>query len=767
MDGKIDSICRNKSGRITYGFIKDKNGNSYFFHKNELKNCLISQLNRGDSVEFVEKSNNSDHQKKEAVNIHALSVLPQPTPEYSDHGIHPRILLNSFNEEERKVVLALGDALYVTNGGKELTVSGQKYRYILVKPTKDYTVNFHLQREIPVIFADYKSFEPRSLDVAAEVAKTIPASLRLDRSCQIIISNDNDIEEKLGQLLRDSNLGTVVIPFSYREFLSGDMDSSSIMNRFRKYLFDADLFTSSRPIENDVFFFGRRDYALDIATKCKIGSYLCGVFGLRRSGKTSMLFAVKRQLESAGCPVVFIPCQEKLDTLDWSRSLYQISEDLRLVLNVDEEDLNSYSDYDEDGANAFGADMDLMLNNRANPVILMFDEIEAITFGVGEPSSSWYDGHSFIHFWNILRGYCTRPSSNMSIVVAGTNPMINEIPVIGNARIPNPMFQQLSSSNQGIYLKPFDIISTKTMIDTLGGYMGIIFNDSIPAKLVEDCGGHPYLIRLLCGQIYKYVREHHYSRPFVVSKAVYENARADFEKSNDAESFYLMILEILQASYPKEYETLKILATDGDQQLSRVLDTAQIVHLTGYGLIEKNGDRFAIRFDTVKRFLQGKYAFERTGLSFREQALEINTRMNDSELRLRSLVRRTLNAHKKALDPKGAVLHAMRSHSAINQNQISDAEKMNYKQLFDPTVNKACYFMVLVFIIEQNYESVFSALFDDKKETVISRFKTRFNRYRQIPAHPIDEDARNWSNDDFDTFRADMIWLENFLDENE
>jgi len=411
--------------------------------------------------------------------------------------------------------------------------------------------------------------------------------------------------------------------------------------------------------------------------------------------------------------------------------------------------------------------MDTMLRGRSTPVVLMFDEIEAITFNVGETTGPWYDGNSFVHFWNILRGYCTRPGSNLSIVVAGTNPMINEVPVIGEARIANPMFQQLSASNQGSYLKPFDISSTKTMIDTLGGYMGIKFNNAIPGKLVEDCGGHPYLIRLLCGQIYKYVRENKLPRPFEVSKAVYEAARTEFEKSNDAESFYLMILEILQASYPREYDTLKILATDGDGQLSRVLDNAQIVHLTGYGLIEKNGKRFAIRYDTVKRFLQGKYAFERTGLNFKEQALEINARMNDCELRLRALVRRTLNAHKKELDPKQAFLDAMAAHPQVTENQKRFAAGLEYKELFDSTVNHGCYFLVLVLVIEQNYDTVFSAIFDQDKNIVIDTLKNRLNRYRQIPAHPIDKDAKNWNDEEFDRFRADMIWLENILTDNE
>lgn len=765
MNGSITTICTNQSGIQTYGFILGDDGINYFFHKDFLTNCSMRQLEEGDPVEFTPEPSPNKPNSMNAVNVRKRTTKTFEE-QYPNPGIHPSIDLGKFNQEEQIILQVLGEALYITNGGRELNIGNCHYRYVLVKPTEKYSVNFNLRREIPVIFSDYTSFEPRSLDVAAEVAKVVPARLRLDRSCQIVISSDNAIEEKLGELLRDSNLSSVVIPFSYEEFVSKKMNPFGIMNRFRKYLFDADLFTTSRPIENDVFFFGRRSYALDIATKCQRSSYLCGVFGLRRSGKTSMLFAIKRQLENAGYPVVFIPCQEKLDTLDWRFALYQVTEEVRNVLGFRIDSLLSKTSYIEDAANAFGADMDTMLHGSSITAVLMFDEIEAITFGVGGTTSPWYDGNNFVHFWNVLRGYCTRPNSNLSIVVAGTNPMINEIPAIGEFRIPNPMFQHLSASNQGCYLKPFDIPNTKNMINTLGGYMGIKFNDSIPGKLVEDCGGHPYLIRMLCGQIYKFVRDNNYPRPFEVSKAVYELARADFEKSNEAESFYLMILEILQASYPREYDTLKILATDGDGQLSRVLDNAQIVHLIGYGLIERNGNRFAIRFETVKRFLQGKYAFERTGLSYKEQALEISTRMNDCELRLRALIRRTLNAYKKVLDPKQAVLTAMKTLPHITDPQIRKAESLDYKDLFDSTVNRACYFMVLVTIIDQNYDSVFSSLFDQNKNDVITIF-TRFNRYRQIPAHPIDDDAKNWSNIDFEQFRTDMKWLEKFLTENE
>ena len=49
----------------------------------------------------------------------------------------------------------------------------------------------------------------------------------------------------------------------------------------------------------------------------------------------------------------------------------------------------------------------------------------------------------------------------------------------------------------------------------------------------------------------------------------------------------------------------------------------------------------------------------------------------------------------------------------------------------------------------------------------IMSIKERFNRYRQIPAHPIDQDAKNWRDEDFAQFRADMQWLEQVLSDNE
>lgn len=120
---------------------------------------------------------------------------------------------------------------------------------------------------------------------------------------------------------------------------------------------------------------------------------------------------------------------------------------------------------------------------------MLFDEIEAITFDVPSDNSNWADGTYYISFWNALRGLYLKNPNVISIVVAGTNPRINEIPVLHNGST-NPMYGQLALSNQGAYLLPFTLIDTQNVVNTLGGYMGLSFDDHVCSSLTLDCGGH-------------------------------------------------------------------------------------------------------------------------------------------------------------------------------------------------------------------------------------------------------------------------------------
>lgn len=751
MLGNIDIL------KTKYGFINGDDGTQYFFHKSELTNCTIYQLKEGDRVEF--QLRNGGDGKIQAVKVRKKSSFSESDSVETNPGINPQANIEHFNDDEKIIVKALKDVLYVSNGGEEIVIGNSRFKYCLIKPTQQFNCTFNLKREIVVVFSDYVTFEPRSLDAASYIANKMTSKLRIDRGCQILISNDSNIEERLVDVLRDTNLNSIVIPFSYKEFLDGKMNKTQIEERFKKYLFAIDLFSTHAPIVNDLFFFGRRDYVYDIANKCKSGSH-CGVFGLRRSGKTSLLYAVQRLLNEDDYQVIYIPCQSKLAKLNWNMALYEIVKDIQQLLGIKQNLMHSKKSYQENAPISFEEDVNLCCQSLAKPITLLFDEIEAITFDVPGNEDAWRLGTSFADFWNTIRGYYLKYPAKITIVVAGTNPMINEVPVIAG-KLSNPMFGQLSQANQGNYLQPFDLTDTKNMVNTLGNYMGLSFDERVCSLMVQDCGGHPYLIRLLCSSINKYIKDENIERPKKVTVPNYEIVAPKFESSSDATGFYLMVLNILITSYPQEYNVLKEIALNGDKNIAQFIDDKALAHLLGYGLVEVDNGHYSIKFNTIKRYLQGQYKFEREGLTIQEQKEEIQFRIDAAEVKLRSVIKNILQATQGATKAKSIILTAMSHSKAISQGDITRAQTLTYSQLFDPSVNKI-YFSLLSIIIEENI-NLFTNVFNQEAVNDIKDKLTILNQARRVPDHSYTEKSENWTDEKFVQFRKTMSWLENIL----
>ena len=339
--------------------------------------------------------------------------------------------------------------------------------------------------------------------------------------------------------------------------------------------------------------------------------------------------------------------------------------------------------------------------------------------------------------------------------------MINDEPVIGSNKISNPMFGQLSSSNQGAYLPAFGIEDTKNMVNTLGAYMGITFDEYAIAKLTSDCGGHPYLMRIMCSYINRYARSEEMKRPCIVTQAIYDRAAIEFEKTSDATSFFLMILNILMTSYINEFNALKFLALGENVIISQTQNRDALQHLLGYGLIEANQAHYAIRYNVVARFLRGEYRFERQGMTVEEQKEEITFRIDRAEIGLRKVVRNTLRMTLGTDGAKQKVLSAMRGRQDIFPKDIKKAETLEYNQLFDPSQNKM-YFSLLGTIVLSNV-SAFDYIFENQPEEVIENNLTIINKARRCPDHSYTEESEKWSWEDFLEFRKSISWLEDIL----
>lgn len=763
MKGYIKNLVPNNNGDITFGFICGEDNEDYFFHKSSLVNCSINNIDVRDDVDFKIAHTERGVQ---AVNVRKTFQSALAEEEVSN-GIHSDFEFEHFYDDEQEIIEFFGQEFLVTHSGKSFNISGSRFNYFLIKPTKHYKTLFNLQREIVVIFSDYTSLEPRSLDAADYVYNKIESKLRLERGCYVLVSLDPNTESKLVSITKDTNYNQIVVPFTYNELLSRKVTTKLIKDRFKKYLFDRDLFDESNAIREDIFFFGRRDYVADIVNKCEKAVH-CGIFGLRRSGKTSTLYAIERMLRQQDYPTVFIPCEKDFRTHDWKGALWSLVISVYEELGIDSRGILE-TEYLANATSYFEEDMNIALEGLSVPLTIMFDEIEAIAFGVPDSNGErglWTDGTNCDYFWSTIKGYYSKYPKKICVLIAGTNPSLNEAPTITPNGADNPMFRQLSSSNQGSYLPAFSVEETRTMVNTLGGYMGIEFDDYSVGQLTNDCGGHPYLMRMLCSSIYKYVREKrndNSEKKYVVSKPTYEIVSEQFKKSNEADSFFLMILNILTKQYPQEFETLKMLALEGDKVVSKIKDTSSLSHLIGYGLVQEEHDHYAIKYNFITSYLRGEYKFERQNISIEDQKEEISLRMSDAENRLRNTIRRILRYSYGEESAKIIVLNSMYKNKSASDDAFY-AEGLSYKQLFDPSINSGIYFSVLKDIIVDNSEK-FSTISGFEDIDVVKKNLNILNKARRVPSHSFDERAERWSWEDFAEFRESMSWLEEVLDD--
>ena len=127
----------------SYGYINGDDSAVYFFHKKDLLNCTIYQLNDGDYVEF-EIQKQSNFKRDKAVKIRKKGADISNTQNTVNPGINPKFKFDNYNDDEKEIINYLKKVFYITNGGTSLTIANSTYRYCLVKPTSDFSLTFNL-----------------------------------------------------------------------------------------------------------------------------------------------------------------------------------------------------------------------------------------------------------------------------------------------------------------------------------------------------------------------------------------------------------------------------------------------------------------------------------------------------------------------------------------------------------------------------------------------------------------------------------------------
>jgi hypothetical protein len=457
-------------------------------------------------------------------------------------------------------------------------------------------------------------------------------------------------------------------------------------------------------------------------------------------------------MERVAYPSIYIPCDDtSFQKRRWNECLYYVLEQLvdkyQTKKNRLKGILSPRECYSEKDAQAIFKKNLLAIYETLGkqPILLIFDEIERITFNTAV-LDHWQKGLDFILFWGSLKATFNALDRVFSYMIVGTNPACIEAPKI--QQYDNPIFESVTVD----YLERFDVDQTRDMVEKLGNFLGVTFDDVIYGKLVEDYGGHPFLMRQVCSLMYQANKG---KIPIKVDRAMYLKAKKEFAQDKGIK-YISMILAVLTEFYKDEHTMLTYLALgDIDFFNSLAKDSPEdVAHLVGYGIISRNqdGTGYDFRMDAIQQHLESRNRYNKLSLTLDEKRQEISQRRNDLELKLRDIIRvRILGHYNKIEDARTTVWKYLKNDS---KNQKKNLEDFTYKELFNPSkVN--IFFMALKEIVVKEWD-IFEEIFKD--DTKFQDCMKAVNQYRLVDAH-----AGDVSEGGFTEFRTNIKWLETCL----
>ena len=660
--------------------------------------------------------------------------MPNPV----NPGVHPNIDPSDFEMDEWEIVKKLGQEWYVTTGGKINLSRTSSYRYILIKPVSIFQEMFDLEREIALVFSPYENFEPRTLDAISAVISKFQ-SLRIERICAVVVSKDIDIERKIMDLLKNDQEAQIVVPFSYDELMTSITDPFFFRNRFKRHFYTRDLFSSEAPLKKDLYFFGRTDIVHNLVNRHRTHQ-VSGLFGLRKTGKTSVIFGVQRALDRIGAKSAFIDCQNPaLHRSRWNKALYYVLGEIKRQNNLKIR-LKPEENYTEEKAPLLFEEcivnMSQELGNKN--ILIIFDEIENITYGVS-PSEHWAKEFDFVFFFQTLRSLFQKLNKVFSYLIVGTNPLCVELERI--EKKDNPIFGQIPLE----YINRFDVPQTREMVRRLGRIMGLQFDEILYSIITEDFGGHPYLIRHVCSVINKYSPS---DRPVKVDKSLYAKSKRIFLREY---SYFLdMILNVLKEYFKEEYEMLSMLARGDCESFCEFAQISQLYtnHLIGYGILEENRGSYSFRIETIQEHLEKKDKYKKLTQSQEEMRAEISERRNILEPKLRSLCRIQLMSHLGVANAKESIL------KILGEPRSTKNSNLEYNSLFDGN-KSGILFSDLQKFISKHWQCFQNVLGPDKNEII--------NCLNVINKLRVDAHAKDISADDMQYFRVSANRIEGLV----
>jgi hypothetical protein len=470
-------------------------------------------------------------------------------------------------------------------------------------PTGSWVLHVRLPPRLEDSFGFNRQFVVYCLNVTDLQSRAVTQLKRLIESAEhsvssdfaIIFTNDNSGREKIRDWAVERSDGITVLATSADQvtaLLSGADPGQALPQLLHEVLAAQNLFDERTPVHGETFF-GRGADLREIDQIVFQGGRHVGVFGLRRIGKTSLLFELADRLRRR--PDV-TPIYIDLETSSAARSaahvayrvLYAIagvlSERSGMSKAAARRALSVPDAWEAEAPEQFVTRLATSLHNimtegtlSDSRIVLILDEAEILLPHPDRPTSYAVD------FLRALRGVA-QETQRLTLVLAGVNATPCESPVIGDED--NPLFGLLALR----YLGPLEEAACDDMIRVVGRRMRMRWDPPARKMVTEYSAAHPLLARLVASDVANDFPE----RPSRPSQEMVQAVLRRFH-SRHADVFRQM-MESLRRYYPEEIDVLKVIAA-GDKVFTQELlsdDPGILNHLTGYGVVDPDSLTIAV-----------------------------------------------------------------------------------------------------------------------------------------------------------------------------
>lgn len=527
----------------------------------------------------------------------------------------------SAHPEHENILKPFLNGFDVTYADKRTLNNTTIYAYML-KPEKYLSEAFGLDKEILLAFTPYPILQPRAIQAVDMLFNIFPFKNRVDTLNCFVISKDDTILRYAGITYFTEQQSRSIVPFVYDELIKGNSDQWYIRNVLRENFYDVDLFGYTLPLRDESSFFGRQQIVaryIDAIKRCENR----GIFGVRKSGKTSILFKIDRVIREQHLGYVFFyDCKSpSYRKMHWNELLGAICDNIAKRLNI-----RIKKEYDEKNIIKSFRYVMKIASDMNKKIVIMFDEIEYISFK-SPMDNHWHT--EFIDFWQTIWSVQSL-HRNLVFILSGVNPSVAEIDTING--IQNPLFSIVQSE----YLHGLSDKDARTMIHTLGKRMGIIFDHEAIDKLYKQYNGHPMLIRLACSYINRQFEVE--KRPINITKQIVSDIQEDIDI--ELAYYFKHVVSEIQQFYPEEYEMFELLASG---QTADFIELSQMVeytkHLYNYGLVAKNEHGFPyVKMPVAGRYVAMELAKKENRISI-YKVVEQSNRASWVSQRVKSIIR--------------------------------------------------------------------------------------------------------------------------------